>query len=172
MKQFWQKMKIFMQEFPKWFGLYLALSGLITFNMFILEESFQTCMFGSWPAQNAKEWPLVKRNLATMRTIQKTLKIVNYVGGWINPIAFVSYSAYVDSETEYIDGLNALVFANAPELYHGERVTFNFQPGETEYEKDYMKMRNGSLTVLARAKTPVVTGVVNVNDGLVTVDAR
>lgn len=165
MQIIWRKVKVFLKEFPKWFGLYLALAGLITFNLFILEEAFQTCMFGSWPAADVGEWRVVKRNLKTMEGLHDTLVVTNYVGGWINPFAFVSYSGYAKAEREYMDGLRAKVFANAPELFAGEKVTTAFVPNEEERLGGAWLLRNGRVSVLAMCRLPEYTGIVEIIDG-------
>jgi hypothetical protein len=169
----WEKSKHFLTVFPKWFGLYLGLAGLITFNLFILEEAFQTCMFGGWPAADAQEWRLVKRNIETMEKLRTTLIVVNNIGGWIHPFAWIAYDAYGKSEREYIDGLTAKCFANCPECFNGEKVTFTFKPQEEYPEDGYWKLINGATTVFIRQRTPVITGIVKIlEDGTTLVDAR
>jgi len=165
MQVIWRKVKVFLKEFPKWFGLYLALAGLITFNLFILEEAFQTCMFGGWQAADVGEWRLIKRNINTMEGLHKPLIVTNYVGGWLNPFAFVSYKGYAKSEREYIDGLRAKCFANAPELFEGETVTTAFVPNEEERLGGAWLYKNGRLSVVAMRRLPVYTGVVTMVDG-------
>ena len=172
MSRAWSITKKVLQAFPKWFGLYLGLTGLITFNLFIMEEAFQTVMFSTWAAKDAKEWRLVKRSTETMEAFRTTLIVMNGLGGWMNPFCYVSYNAYAKSEREYIDALRAQVFANAPELFAGEKTTFSFIEQETEYEGDFMKLRNGALTVMTKTKKAVYTGKVTVDGDQIIVDAR
>lgn len=172
MKRVSSYIKAFLKGFPKWFGLYLGLTGLVTFNLFIMEEAFQTVMFGTWAAKDAKEWRLVKKATVTMEGMLATLTTMNYIGGWMNPFGFIAYKAYAQAEREYIDSLRAQVFANAPELFEGEIMTFTFVPGETEYDTDTIKMKNGQLIVWAREQKPVMTGKVKVEGDYVVVDAR
>lgn len=172
-QRIWSKIKAFLTAFPKWFGLYLGLAGLITFNLFILEEAFQTVMFASWPAADAQEWRLVKKNIGTMEKLRTTLITMNNIGGWVNPIAWFAYDAYGDAEQQYIKGLSAKCFSNCPECYADEKVTFTFIPQSEENETDHLKLTNGNITVLTTAKTPVVTGVVRILEGgSVIVDTR
>lgn len=159
--------KAFLEGFPKWFGLYLGMAGLITFNLFIMEEAFQTVMFGTWPAQDAKEWRLVKRALGTMETIRSATITMNYIAGWIHPFAFVAYGKYADSEREYIDGLRAKCFAHAPELFDGEVVTVTFHASEKEKENDRWILRNGNMRVIVKEDKPVITGRVSLQQGLI-----
>lgn len=142
----------FLKGFPKWFGLYLALAGLITFNLFILEEAFQTCMFGSWPAVDVGEWQLVKKNLDTMEKLHSTLITMNTFGGWINPFAYISYNSYADAEQQYMKGLKAKVFANAPEIFEGEYMRFFFYPQEWEQLDNSWIGRNGPVAVLTNTQ--------------------
>jgi hypothetical protein len=119
------------------FGLYLGLAGTITFSMFIHEEAIQTATWGTWPAADVKDWKTVRVGIATISSINKSMKIINYACGWIQPLAFISYRKYGQSTDYYIKGLTAKVFANAPELYIGELVEFNFRPQQSE------KLANG-----------------------------
>ena len=117
----------------KW---YLAFCGLITFSMFILEESLQTTTFGIWPAKNAKAWANVKRGLDLMDKINTTLKIINYSVGWIQPLAFISYGAYTEASDSFINGSIAEVLANEPELYLNCKVAVDFVPKKIESLED------------------------------------
>jgi len=168
----WARLKVFAKGFPKWFGLYLGLAGLITFNLFILEEAFQTTMFATWPAQDAQEWRLVKQSLSVMEKIRKTTVAVNYAAGWINPIAFVAYGKYIDSERAYIDGLTAKTLAHAPELFIGEKVTMTFIPMEKEHVGYHWILRNNRLTVWTPEERPVITGIMRKIDERLVLDGR
>lgn len=108
---------------------YITVTGLVTFSLFILEESFQTVMFGTWPAQDAKQWHVVYNGLQLMQGIQKTGKWVNYTCGWIQPLAFISYHKYFAVSAQfYIDGLKAKCLAHAPELFVGQEIEISFKP--------------------------------------------
>jgi hypothetical protein len=166
----WAKFKKFMTAFPKWAGLYFGLAGLVTFNCFILEEAFQTVMFGSWGAFDAKEYRLLKREIQTMEGLRTSLNVINNIGGWINPFGWVAYNGYVRAEREYIDALRAKLFAHAPEVFDGEVVTFTFTPLEEEPGENGMnRYKNGRITVLSPRISPVVTGKIKVKRGEVVV---
>lgn len=130
-------------------ALVLSVMGVVTFSLFILEESFQTVMFGVWPAKDAKRWDLVKKGTDHMERVILTLKIVNYTAGWIQPFAFVSYHSYAESARFYLETTRAECFANAPELFAGESVDFIFRPSEVKTMPDgrYMAI-NGPIGVL------------------------
>lgn len=168
----WTVFKKILTEFPKWFGLYLALCGLFSFNNFILEEAFQTVMFGSWGAFEAREYRLIKREIATMEKLRTTLKVVNNCGGWLNPFGWFAYQGYVDAEREYIDATKAKLFAQAPEVFEGEVVTFTFIPQETEPGDGYNTYRNGRISVIASKLDRIVTGKVGVSGDRITIDTR
>jgi hypothetical protein len=120
------------------FGTYITLVGVVTFSQFIMEEAIQTAVWGTWPAQDAKQWYLVKDGIIVIKSINRTLKIVTYSLGWVQPLAMIGYLNYVKSTDYYIAGLKAKVFANAPELYIGEYVKFVFYPKQ---------IRNNELAV-------------------------
>jgi len=109
-------------------AIVISLMGVVTFSSFILEEAFQTTMFGTWPAQDAKDWRLAKIGLETQRKIVFWMKAVNYTFGWIQPLGFVAYANYSRSADYYMDGLQAKIFANCPECFDNEVVEFIFYP--------------------------------------------
>jgi len=125
--------------------IYLSIAGLVTFSLFILEESAQTTMFGLWPAKNARQWHIVKTGTDLMRRINTTTKIINYSIGWIQPLAFFSYRAYTKATDFYITGAESEAFAHAPELFIGQKVDFVFTPRKIESFDDKYLLTNGRL---------------------------
>ena len=109
-------------------AIYISVTGLVTFSLFVLEESLQTAMFGTWPAQDAKDWELVRFGCDRMRDANRMLKAINYSLGWIQPVAFLAYKDFSKSADSYIQGLEARIFANAPEVFQGRTMTFAFTP--------------------------------------------
>ena len=122
-----QRIKLVLQAF----FAYITVAGLVTFSLFILEESFQTVMFGTWPAQDARDWHLVKEGTDLMEDINGTIQTVNHAVGWIQPLAFMAYSAYHDAADYYVKGLRAKVMAKDPGAFDGVRVNVNFKAKET-----------------------------------------
>lgn len=106
----------------------VTILGLITFSLFILEESFQTVMFGTWPAQDAQDWDTVMAGTDLMEGIVTTLAVINYTCGWLQPLAFVSYRSYGKAARYYIQGLRSKVFAMAPATFDGREHEFVFRP--------------------------------------------
>lgn len=133
----------------------LTVMGVVTFSLFILEEAFQTVMFGTWAAQDAQDWPTVKAGLDLMCRIQTTLKWVNYLTGWIQPLAFIAYGSYAKSAQYYIQALQAKTLAHAPELFIGEKITLSFTPRTQEIRADgSILATNGKIQVVLPAGLP------------------
>ena len=162
-------------KYIKWFAIYLAAAGLYSYTAFILEESFQTVMFGSWVSQDAQRWDLVQKGADLMEKINKTLKIINYCFGWIQPLAFISYRAYATAADYYIESLHAKALANAPELYVGRTVTVVFSPQRSERTEDGQRWRlvNGRTRVevdqLPKNGQVTKTGKVSIEGNLVVI---
>jgi hypothetical protein len=129
--------------------LYLSLSGLITFALFIHEEAVQTVMFGTWPAKNAKQWHIVLEGCDMMARINQSAKIINYAVGWIQPFAFFSYRAYSKATDFYIKGSQSEIFAHAPELFVGRKVDYTFYPKQIKnLDNGKYLLTNGKLAIL------------------------
>ncbi|MFH1626084.1 MAG: hypothetical protein ABID54_13155, partial [Pseudomonadota bacterium] len=52
----------------KLFFAYVALCGLVLFPAFISEEAIQVAIWGTWPAQDAKNWALVLSGCDLIKT--------------------------------------------------------------------------------------------------------
>ena len=160
------------------FGLYLGVAGSITFTLFIHEEAIQTATWGTWPAADVKDWKTVRAGIATIRSINRSMKTINYICGWIQPLAFISYRKYGQATDYYIEGITSKVFANAPELYIGEEIEFNFRPNRSERLADgNCAYRFGKITVAAECKTRLnnimsVKGTVTEKNGRLFVTAE
>jgi|GEM_PF-1829962 len=102
---------------------YISLVGLVTFSLFLLEESIQMATFGTWPASDAQDYRLVREGLRVIESANRTMKIINYSIGWVQPLAFLSYRAYAKSTDYYIASMKAKIFAHDPGALIGERVT-------------------------------------------------
>ena len=154
------------------FTVYLALCGLVSFSLFILEESMQTAMFGIWPAQDAKDWQTVKAGADFIRTTNRTMTFINWAVGWIQPLSFVSYRTYSKAADIYVQGVHAKTFANAPELFAGERVSLLFTP---EVARDGIATNRNihvhSPSPLQAGKKYRVSGIVSLDDGAITIRA-
>jgi hypothetical protein len=133
----------------KYVATYLAIAGLVTFSLFILEESFQTVMFGTWPAQDVQQWEIIYEGTEIMQSTVWTLKAVNYTVGYVQPIAFLAYRKFGHSADYYTKALRAKVFAHRPDLFINQEVSFDFTPREITKRPDgsYM-LRNRKIWVI------------------------
>ena len=151
-------------------AIYISLTGLVTFSLFILEESIQTAMFGTWPAQDAKDWELVHFGCERMRDANTMMKAINYSFGWIQPLAFFAYKSFSESAESYIQSLEARIFANAPEIFHGRTMTFAFTPQTVVETQDGLyahinhRIRFLSAERLPTGRTRRLTGTIS-NEG-------
>ena len=157
-------------------ALYITVVGLITFSNFILEEAIQMTTFGTWPAKTAQNWELVLEGCDIISGINTTMSIINYSIGWIQPLAFLSYRAYGKATDYYIKALKSQAFANAPEAFIGRTVRFTFTPRTIQSEKDYVRLINRRIHVIADAvpdsKSVVVSGVLKQDGKLFIIDIR
>jgi len=143
-------------------AIVLSIMGIVTFSLFILEEAFQTVMFGTWPAQDAQRWDIVKKGTVMMDKVTATMNRVNFTCGWIQPLAFISYRAYAKSADYYTAALRSKVIAHAPELFIGELITVSIKPKSWTKIGVYYVV-NGQIKLLTRSKptkeTITVSGV-------------
>jgi hypothetical protein len=131
----------------KWLLAYLSIAGLVTFSLFILEESFQTIMFGTWPAQDAGAWEVVVEGTDMMEGVVTTMRVVNYSAGWIQPLAFISYRSYANSAEFYIKGLRAKALAMSPESFVNRNVTISFTPRSLVTIGDQKYLTSGRIHI-------------------------
>ena len=106
---------------------YITACGLVLFPLFLFEESIQLSVFGTWPASDARDWRLVKHGLDVISSTNRTMKIINYSLGWIQPLAFLSYRAYGKATDYYIESMKAKIFAHDPSAMVGERITVEIE---------------------------------------------
>ena len=161
----------------KYVALILSIMGLVTFSLFILEESFQTVMFGTWPAQDAQRWDIVYDGCKMMKRITGTMKVVNYTLGWIQPIAFISYQSYAESGDYYTRALRAKVLAHSPKQFEGEEITLTFRYNELKAMPDgSILLINGKkgIRVWTKPEKSVVSasGILTRHKNLFIIDNR
>lgn len=111
----------------KWLGAYMIIVGIVTFPLFIHEEAIQTVMFGTWSAGAADRYDIVLKGAETIDRINSSMKIINYLFGWINPLSFIAYSAYGTSADYYVEATKVKVMAKAPFLMNGQTIDTNFK---------------------------------------------
>jgi len=160
----------------KVFFAYITLCGLIMFPCFLFEEAFQTAMFGSWPAKTAQNWELVLKGCDVMKGINKTLKIVNYSFGWIQPLAFLSYRAYSKAADYYVTALEHQVLANSPAAFVGREIEFEFIPSKIIHDEDGIKLVHNRVQILVdempTTEKVEIRGIVEIKNNKIIIKAK
>ena len=164
----WERIKNKVKIFLSILAVYISVTGLITFSLFIAEESIQACMFGTWQAIEAKDWETVKFGCDRLKEGSRLLTNMNRYFGWIQPFSFLAYRSYGEATEAYIQGLEARIFANAPELYDSKTLTFAFTPQSVAKKGDLFSHTNGKITFISSIEHPKgarkrVTGTVSVD---------
>jgi hypothetical protein len=155
-------------------AIYISVTGLVTFSLFILEESIQMATFGTWPAQEAKDWYLVRQGCERIKDTNQALKLINNCLGWIQPLAFYAYRSYGKATDTYVAGLEAKIFANAPELFDGRNITASFTPQEVHATPDGYAHVNRRVCFLSKERHSAgvacrITGVLSLEGGKVVI---
>ena len=110
------------------FAFYLSLCGLFGFSLFIFEEAIQTTMFSTWQSADCQDWATVYESTKIMEGFCGTMRVINYIGGWINPLCYLSYGAYATATDQYIKASRAKILAHAPYLFISTTITITLQP--------------------------------------------
>lgn len=152
---------------------YIALCGLAMFPCFIFEESIQMATFGTWPAQDARNWCLVLTGCDLIRSINKGLKVINYSVGWIQPLAFFSYRAYSKATDYYVEALEQKTFAHSPRSFVGRKIRFTFVPEQVVKEGGEIKLIHKGIQIIVdrmpnRDKIKI-SGVVEMRNKIVVI---
>lgn len=160
----------------KVFYAYLGLCGLFIFALFIMEEAIQQATWGTWPAKDARNWPLVLKGCDIIKSINKGLKIINYSVGWIQPLAFFSYRSYSKATDYYVEALEQQAFAHSPQSFIGRRIKFTFIPEKVIKEDGVVKLIHRKIQVIVDevpdGKKVEVDGVVEIRGGVVVIRDR
>lgn len=130
-------------------ALYLSITGIAGFSCFILEESIQTVMFGTWAAADAKNWPHVALGCRLASVFRTQIVWINNSVGWLNPFGWVGYNSYAKASLYWVQATRLKILANDPGALIGEEVEFRFSPATTTLAANggYI-MTNGPVTVL------------------------
>lgn len=170
----WRRLSRKAKTFLSILAIYLSLTGLVTFSLFISYESMKTAMFGTWPAQEAGDWEAVLAGTDVMREAATIMKWMNIGLGWTQPFSFVSYRSLVHAAESHIRSLEARVFAHAPELFDGREISFTFTPETVKEGAEGYIHINRKITVISTTNHPVgigwrITGKVRVDADRVVV---
>lgn len=118
----------FVKSALKAFAVYISICGFFGFSLFIVEEAIQTTMFSTWQANDVRDFATVKQSLDLMEAQIVILRSINSVGGWVNPLAYVSYEAFAKSSEQYVRSVTAKIIAYEPGIYIGKKIEFMFTP--------------------------------------------
>jgi hypothetical protein len=147
----------------KFFYLYLSIVGIFSFSCFIFEEANQTLMFANFSCSDTHRYDLMKKNIERMAEINDHLALINKVLLCLQPIQWLAYSDFIDATQQYIESIQAEIFASDPGLYLNETVTFNFYWKSAKKTKTGYVLKAGRLSLVSKDKTinPIrVTGTI------------
>jgi len=153
----------------------IAVLGIFTFPLFILEEATQVAIWGTWQADKT-ELHILKAGINVVESLNTTAKSINYIGGWLHPLSFLSYRGYAKSIDFWIMASKSKILANDPRLMDGETLTFLFRPQITHVESDGVRLSAGRVIVImdqAPQTSPIsVTGKALWNGQQIVFDLR
>jgi hypothetical protein len=158
-------------------GTYLSIVGLVTFSLFILEESLQTIMFSTWAAKDARRWDLVMEACDKSRAINAAMKSINRYAGWIQPLSWFAYASYGEATESYLAALEAEILAHDPKLFAGRHIDFPMRVSRKSKLPDgSVKLEGGRITVYVddfpEAGDFRVSGTAEATPGGVFIDMR
>lgn len=148
----------------KGFYIYLAIVGIFSFSLFIMEESCQTITFATFSAKDANRYDIIKSNYELMANINSHMRILNKALIFLQPITMFAYSDFSRATDQYIATMKAVCIARDPGLYVGERITINFQYKKATRQPDKtVKLLSNKIVILVKdmpIDNPVkITGV-------------
>jgi len=158
---------------------YLTIIGVISFSLFLFEESAQMLSFANFSASDTKRYDLMKTNLNIMSDIMDTAESMNRLLYILNPFQHKAYKAYVLATRAYISTLEGEILANAPELYINEKISMAFKPDSySAAQNNLFIAENRSIKVILRqapaSKTIQVTGMAQADpdkkDGIIIIN--
>ena len=158
---------------------YLTIIGVVSFSLFLFEESAQMLSFANFSASDTKRYDLMKTNLNIMSDIMDTAESMNRLLYVLNPFQYKAYKAYVIATRAYISTLEGEILANAPELYINEKISMAFKPDSySAAQNNLFIAENRSIKVILRqapaSKTIQVTGTAQADpdkkDGIIIIN--
>jgi hypothetical protein len=154
----------------------MALIGLVTFPLFIMEEATQMVVFGTWQASSAKDWHTLNRGIDLAERINAHTKHVNRLLGWIHPLNRLSYQDFTAATDYWIESNRVKILALDPHAMGGRRLTLSFTPDSMTDMGDHWTLKAGLITVIVPDKPlsiPVsVSGIVRPLPSGVIIDTR
>ncbi len=130
---------------------YITVAGLVTFSQFILEESIQMAMYGTWQAKSNP--PILLKGVRLVNKLNRWLDLVTRYGSWIQPLALLSYRGFIQATQYWVEANLSFILANHPSAFApGDTLTIVFTPDQITSMEDHWVMKNNQI--LVRTKTP------------------
>jgi hypothetical protein len=151
-------------KFLKIFYFYLAFSGIFSFSLFLWEETTQCIEWGGFAASDAGRYDLLKQNCEMLDGIADTMEFINNWFVWMIPPQHFAYKSYIAGTRQYVECIQAEIFANQPILFIGEPVdsVFTYQTYHPAKNGLYVAVNKRVRVVLPgppAAKSIQITGI-------------
>ena len=130
---------------------FMAVLGLFTFPLFILEEATQITIWGTWQTDKNNLY-ILKEGIDVVNGINKWSKRINKYGGWLHPLSYVSYRGYSQAIDYWIMASQAKIVALDPQLMDGEDLTILFRPQSVTYTKNGALLTNDKVCVITNVR--------------------
>ncbi|MHC1728556.1 MAG: hypothetical protein AB9866_21570 [Syntrophobacteraceae bacterium] len=138
---------------------FMAVLGIFTFPLFILEEATQVTIWGTWQAEKS-QLHILKEGIRIVEKLNGTSKGINHAGGWLHPLSFLSYRGYSESIDFWCMASKTKILALDPKLMDGEHITFLFRPESITVSQEGARLINGHIIVLQDvAPTDIVVSI-------------
>ena len=130
-----------------WTGLkiYLVIVGLFSFPMFILEESTQVAIWGTWQAKD--DMATLLEGMEVVEDINAWEWRINLSLGWLQPIGFKSYQGWCRATDYWIEATQARILTKEPELLEGRTIRLRFNPKYTRNLADKTVLEYGNVQI-------------------------
>jgi hypothetical protein len=90
-------------------SVFLILFSTSAFACFICEESIQTVNFGAFMYSNAKDYEGMAHHLENQEQVHKIASGIIHGIGWLNPLMYPSYLAFLKANRGYLDSITQVV---------------------------------------------------------------
>ena len=156
-----QKFKAFLSIF----AVYMSFCGLAGFSLFIIEEASQQVVFSSWMSADSQDWETMNVSATLIEEFTKTMRVVNTLAGWFNPLTYISYSAYAKASDQDVKAMRAKILAHAPHLFVGKTVEVTLtRPVWNILPDGNWSTNTGQITVVSPTQLPANSRINGVLD--------
>ncbi|MCE5333755.1 MAG: hypothetical protein LLG06_04115 [Desulfobacteraceae bacterium] len=127
---------------------FMAVLGIFTFPLFILEEATQMTVWGTWQADRNNLY-ILKEGIRVVEKLNATSKAINNIGGWLHPLSFLSYRGWHQATDFWIMASKTKILALDPRLLDGQEIHFLFEWKTEERTATESRLINGNIIVTA-----------------------